>query len=146
MEHNTNMESRVEENVKHYVTKGVKIAFFIIFGILIAFLVVYILMRLWNWLLPDLFGVPMITYWQAFGILVLAKIIFGFGGGGSSKSSSKSKSKRRFRSDKRCGPLRRDFSEWKLYDEFWATEGEAAYQDFVKRKSDENEEAQANDG
>ena len=32
---------------------------------------------LWNWLLPDLFGVPAVTFWQALGLLVLSRILFG---------------------------------------------------------------------
>lgn len=32
---------------------------------------------LWNWLLPSLFGWPAITFWQAFGILALCRILFG---------------------------------------------------------------------
>ena len=39
---------------------------------------------LWNWLLPDLFGLRQITFWQALGLLALCRILFGsFGGGGS---------------------------------------------------------------
>ena len=39
---------------------------------------------LWNWLVPALFGGPMISFWQTFGLLVLSKIIFsGFGSKGS---------------------------------------------------------------
>ena len=33
--------------------------------------------RLWNWLLPSLFGVPEITFWQAWGLLALCRILFG---------------------------------------------------------------------
>ena len=33
--------------------------------------------RLWNWLLPALFSVPEITFWQALGLLVLCRILFG---------------------------------------------------------------------
>ncbi len=33
--------------------------------------------RLWNWLLPPLFGVGEITFWQALGLLVLCRILFG---------------------------------------------------------------------
>lgn len=46
-----------------------------------------IVRQLWNWLLPPLFGWPPITFWQALGILVLCRILFGgFGchGGGRS--------------------------------------------------------------
>jgi len=39
---------------------------------------------LWNWLLPLLFGVRQITFWQALGILALCRILFGgWGGHGS---------------------------------------------------------------
>ncbi|MFZ1807689.1 MAG: hypothetical protein WAU36_10725 [Cyclobacteriaceae bacterium] len=30
---------------------------------------------LWNWLVPALFGAPMITIWQALGLLLLTKIL-----------------------------------------------------------------------
>jgi hypothetical protein len=32
---------------------------------------------LWNWLLPSLFGWRTITFWQALGLLVLCRILFG---------------------------------------------------------------------
>lgn len=32
---------------------------------------------LWNWLLPPLFGFHVITFWQALGLLVLCRILFG---------------------------------------------------------------------
>jgi hypothetical protein len=44
--------------------------------------------RLWNWLLPALFGWPQITFWQAIGLLVLCRILFGgVGGRGGHRSS-----------------------------------------------------------
>jgi len=36
-----------------------------------------IVMRLWNWLLPSLFGWRQIAFWQAVGILALCRILFG---------------------------------------------------------------------
>ena|SRR5579863_7953663 len=39
-----------------------------------------IVMHLWNWLLPALFGWRMITFWQGLGILVLCRILFGHHG------------------------------------------------------------------
>ena len=61
-------------------------------GILAMLLFAYvggqIVMRLWNWLLPPLFSFPPITFWQALGILVLARILFGgFGGHRSYRSN-----------------------------------------------------------
>lgn len=47
-----------------------------------------IVMHLWNWLLPALFGWRQISFWQALGLLVLCRILFGGwsgGGGGRSK-------------------------------------------------------------
>jgi hypothetical protein len=37
----------------------------------------YVVMRLWNWLMPALFGCHAIGFWQAMGILALSKILFG---------------------------------------------------------------------
>ncbi|HVR97144.1 MAG TPA: HMG-box domain-containing protein [Thermoanaerobaculia bacterium] len=43
---------------------------------------------LWNSLLPTLFGLPSITFWQALGLLALSRILFGgFGLGGGSRHS-----------------------------------------------------------
>jgi uncharacterized membrane protein len=36
-----------------------------------------IVMRLWNWLLPALFGWRQITFWQGLAILALCRILFG---------------------------------------------------------------------
>jgi hypothetical protein len=47
--------------------------------------------RLWNWLLPPLFGWRQITFWQALGILALCRILFGgFGRHGSARSKVRS--------------------------------------------------------
>ena len=36
-----------------------------------------VVMRLWNWLLPDLFGFKQITFWPSLGLLALCRILFG---------------------------------------------------------------------
>ena len=36
-----------------------------------------IVMHLWNWLLPPLFGWRLIGFWQALGLLALCRILFG---------------------------------------------------------------------
>jgi hypothetical protein len=45
-----------------------------------------IVMRLWNWLLPELFGWPQIGFWQALGLLILCRILLGGGFHGSRRS------------------------------------------------------------
>lgn len=39
-------------------------------------------MYLWNWLVPTLFSGTVITFMQAIGLLLLAKLLFGFAGFG----------------------------------------------------------------
>jgi hypothetical protein len=48
-----------------------------------------VVMLLWNWLLPALFGWRQITFWQALALLALCRILFGnLGGHGSDHSKS----------------------------------------------------------
>src|SRR6056297_2895965 len=57
-----------------------KIIPWIILGILgaaaLALLFGLILMLLWNWIMPEIFGLPKVTYWQAWGLVLLAHILF----------------------------------------------------------------------
>lgn len=46
-------------------------------GTLIAFMYAGILMWLWNAILVVLFNIPVVTYWQAFGIYIISNILFG---------------------------------------------------------------------
>lgn len=39
--------------------------------------ITFVVMQLWNWLMPDLFSLTTITFWQALGLLVLSRILFG---------------------------------------------------------------------
>ncbi len=59
---------------KHRVGKAFAFAGVVVLAILgFGFLVE----RLWNWLMPALFGFRSITFLQALGLLVLCKILFG---------------------------------------------------------------------
>lgn len=49
----------------------------IVFVVLAAAVLSFFVMHLWNWLMPAIFGIHLIGYWQALGILVLSKILFG---------------------------------------------------------------------
>jgi hypothetical protein len=44
---------------------------------LVALIIGLPLMLLWNWLMPTLFGLPFITFWQAVGLNFLSTILFG---------------------------------------------------------------------
>ena len=55
---------------------------FIMLGIIGIAIFGGIVMLLWNALMPEIFHLPLITFWQALGLLILAKILFsGFRGG-----------------------------------------------------------------
>src|SRR5215203_5404122 len=67
------------------------VAPFAIMGIaLFIFIGGQIVQLLWNALLPPLFGWPLVTFWQALGLLVLCRILFGgFGGHRGYRSGSR---------------------------------------------------------
>src|SRR5216684_8041686 len=69
--------------------------------LLFAFIGGEIVMRLWNWLLPPLFGWRHITFWQGLGLLALCRILFGGLGG---HNHGRSGFRGRMRMKDRCGP------------------------------------------
>jgi hypothetical protein len=65
----------------------------------IALLAVFglFVMLLWNWLMPEIFGLKQLNYWQAWGLLVLSWILFkGFGSSSSTSSSGSAERKRKW--------------------------------------------------
>ena len=59
---------------KHWAARAVQFA---VLAILFLIVFTFVVQALWNWLMPALFGWHVITIWQAVGILVLSKILFG---------------------------------------------------------------------
>jgi len=95
----------------------------------------WFVMLLWNWLMPAVFGLGAITYWQAFGIVVLAKLIFGAVGGRGGHD-------RRWHRDKN-GRGHGDWGgseRWRYWREFWEQEGRPAFDRFVERRRGEGQE------
>jgi hypothetical protein len=60
--------------MRRYLGRGV--AFGLVATIVLA-LAGGLVMTLWNWLMPPIFGFHGIGFWQALGLLVLSKILFG---------------------------------------------------------------------
>jgi hypothetical protein len=58
---------------------------FILFAVVAALVLSFVAMHLWNWLMPPVFGLHLITFWQALGLLVLSRLLLGchgrWGGG-----------------------------------------------------------------
>jgi len=65
------------------MNRAVKFVACVALCVLAIFLIGWVTMSLWNWLVPVLFAGPVITFWQAMGLLLLSKILFsGLGGKG----------------------------------------------------------------
>ena len=140
-------------------SKVLKIIGFVILGILFLFGIGFVVMLLWNRLMPDLFGLKEISYWQGMGILALGRILFGGFGGGSNSSSSENKHKtpsgviadeihkemqKEFKKEfyekyseeletKRHTPEDNKANE-DLYEEWWQKEGEKTFEAYLNQK------------
>lgn len=53
-----------------------KIISAIFLGILIGLIVSLPIMWLWNWLMPEIFGLPTISFLQSIGLILLSHIFF----------------------------------------------------------------------
>ena len=61
-----------------------------ILGVGLLALCGWVVMLLWNWLMPEIFGLKRLGYWQAWGLLALCTILFkGLGSGGGGRSDRK---------------------------------------------------------
>jgi hypothetical protein len=94
-----------------------------LFGLIVGLLVQY----LWNWLMPAVFGLGTITFWQAFGIVLLSKILFGSFGGHGRDDCDEKKFKLKFMHH------RLDKKQKKYYSRFWKEEGETAFNNYIER-------------
>ena len=55
---------------------------FAVFAVVAVVVITGVVMSLWNWLMPAIFASRAITFWQALGLLVLARLLLGRWGGG----------------------------------------------------------------
>lgn len=56
-----------------------------------------VVMLLWNWLAPELFGLRQISFWQALGLLTICRILFGgFGLAGNSSHRARRRARERW--------------------------------------------------
>ncbi len=98
---------------QHGLLRGLKIAVIVLVA---AAVLGFVVKSLWNALLPPIFGWHLITFWQALGLLLLSKILFGgfhrHAGGGRNQWKRRMKERwehmtpeerERFRTGMRCG-------------------------------------------
>jgi hypothetical protein len=78
----------IAREISHSIARkiAIGIAFFLAFLLFLAVGGV-VVQLLWNWLVPGLFNVRAVTFWEALGLLALCRILFGgFGKGGGPRS------------------------------------------------------------
>lgn len=105
-----------------YVTGGLilMVLLALAFGLLVQFL--------WNEVAAEVLGLPAVTYWQALGLYVLAKLFFGFMPGGSSQSSRRARrSGGRDRTPSPAIPADDD----EAFRRYWVDEGRQAYEAYL---------------
>jgi len=138
----------------HRALMGLRIAGFAVMGVvgaaIFALAFGWLAMLLWNWVMPSIFHLGEITYWEAFGLVILGKLIFGgFGFRGGHGMPSR-----------RGGPWKgapwggnpwgghpwgggpwagrsHGPNEWRLYRDFWEQEGRKAFDSFVEKRKAE---------
>ena len=128
----------------HIFGRAARIVLMVIGGVALAVLVAAIfgfaVMYLWNWLMPALFGLKTIGYWEALGIVLLAKLLFGnfgqhHGGHHAHCGPGKFRKKIKF--------FHRDYPEvaenYEEYREFWEKEGSKSFSGFLARKRGEKD-------
>jgi hypothetical protein len=106
-----------------------------------AFLFGAVVMWLWNWLMPLIFHLGIITYWQAVGLAILGRLLFGNFHHGHHQRAHQRFGPWRHRGHmghmgqgRNCGDSSHGM-KWSYYDQYWNEEGEKAFNDYVQRKS-----------
>jgi hypothetical protein len=88
----------------------------------------WLVMLLWNSLMPALFGLKMLTYWQAFGIILLSRLIVG---GVGCHPLSHGKPFRHHHPDE-WAP-NGDRRNWRFYRQYWNERGKKDFEEYLKQ-------------
>jgi hypothetical protein len=118
----------------------------VIFGLIFG----YVVQWLWNWLMPTIFGLVKISYWQAFGLVILARLIFGsFGHHGAHAYRHKRHQHwaHYHHGWDSYGPedqaedckIKGKWKNWSYYDQWWKAEGKAAFENYIERTNQSEE-------
>jgi hypothetical protein len=132
----------------HPVRKGQRIIGMVIFGLATAaifgLIFGYFVELLWNWLMPTVFKLGLINYWQGFGIVILARLIFGGFGHDQHERHDHSQYWRRHAEHVHDRSHDRDryYNRWQYreyYDRWWHEAGKDAFEEYIA-KHEHNEE------
>lgn len=106
---------------------AIAVAFALVFGIFVQ--------MLWNWLMPALFNLGRITYGQAFGLMLLARLVFGVGHHGRGPHGF-GRGRHGFHHMSWHGCSKEDaanheIEDWRHYDAWWNAEGREAFRRYI---------------
>lgn len=88
---------------------------------------------LWNHLMPGVFNLPTLSYWQAIGLFVLAQLFFGAGAKvetGNKTVKKTAKQELEQKPDNDADPTESD-----KYQDWWKNEGKQAFDLYKTKKS-----------
>lgn len=108
---------------------------------LVAGLFGWIVQHLWNWLMPVLFHLPTVTFWQAAGLVLLSRLLFGNIGGGHHGKGWKKRHRKWHEGIRCCKPGKSSpfvpgfVHNLEHFDDWWEECGEASFKSRVEQRS-----------
>lgn len=116
-----------------------KIVFWVLMGIIAALfftaLFAVAVTFLWNWLMTDLFGLKPINYFQAFGLVLLARLLVG--GWHHGHKDNRRGSMSRFFGNRKESQLEGSEYQVEAFSEFWSEKGRNAFENYLKSRRGE---------
>ena len=119
-------------------------------AVVLALVFGYFIQQLWNWLMPKLFHLSVITYWEAFGLALLARLLFG--GMGQHHGEHHRRFHEHFAQHHKRHPywqghgdgsgeweLKGGWHDWRYYDRWWRAEGKQSFERFIDRLKETKE-------
>lgn len=103
----------------------------LILAVTFALIFGYAVMASWNAVIPGLFSLAAIDYWQAVALLVLGRILFGSFSHKGHRHGGRYRP--RFGRHHKCAAPTEDRSA-ELYTAWWDSEGEAAFKAYLARQ------------
>jgi hypothetical protein len=113
----------------------------VIFAGLFALVFGFLVKWLWNYLMPDLFGLHQITYLQAFAMVILAKLLFGaFGPHHPKHHDMHHRPFGKWHDRFKCHgsmPWDSKHDQWKYFSQYWTDEGKEAFEAYIKKSQEQ---------
>ena len=90
MDDKDDIAQAIGREIGQTIAKKIAIGIALFIGFMVFMFIGGIVVQwLWNWLMPDIFELRRVTFWEALGLLALSRILFGgFGKSGGSRRYS----------------------------------------------------------